>query len=315
MVACCSLHAARCTLHAARCSLLSADARSADVVVAFWKALLRAPKEPRRLCSGSSTRCGDTCKLYVEDDVLSPVEARALIAHTTIVADADALKKQAKEAKKRQKEQKKHKKNAAPEAEPGAEGVQGAGSKLMITVAKSAEHGGEHGHVLLLRVLERIRRIAAVTFNISKSRLKLSSHFVSKITAKRATTDSAVHCDEGSYSTFHFSAVLWLNTYATDFEGGRIVFFDGGSSDGTKPRLRVQPKAGRLALFTSGWENAHRVEPVTAGDRWSIPVFLEVLPDPEDPGDDFASLCALPKSTAATESCMSNWPVLFGSNA
>lgn len=296
--------------------------------------LLRVPKEPKRLCSGSASRCGGRCQMYVEDAAVSLAEAAGLIDHARFVAEVIAKKKKAKNAKKKEKkkaassnnapsiggsgrggggqEQHVHHRGASAVAVDGVKEVEEdhePEQKLMIDIARSAQHGGMHGHILLLRVLERIRRLAAVTFEVDRSRIRFSSHFVSKITAERAATDSAVHSDESSFGTFHFSAVLWLNTYKADFDGGRIVFFDG--ANGTEPWVRVQPKAGRLALFTSGWENAHRVEPVVGGERWSIPVFMEVTPDPVAPWEDFVSLCATPKSTVAVEACTAFWPALF----
>ena len=110
-----------------------------------------------------------------------------------------------------------------------------------------------------------------------------------------AGESSTVHCDESSVESFHFSAFLFLQD--AGFECGELVFYEreagtgGGGGDGPhgggdgphagsdrpplvpKLRLRVEQRAGRLAAFSSGWENIHSVAPVVGGERWSLPVF------------------------------------------
>ena len=184
----------------------------------------------------------------------------------------------------------------------------GPPKKLMVNLSRSARYGAVADHLLLVRVLERIRRAASYVFAIPAHRVKFASHFVSKITSARSPADSAVHGDESSFATFHLSGVLWLGTLGTDFGGGRVSFFQGNGPD---PWVSVEPRLGRLALFTSGWENLHRVEPVDWGSRWSVPVFLETLPDPELELLELARNCIVPRSDKALDACLGHWPNWF----
>lgn len=42
-----------------------------------------------------------------------------------------------------------------------------------------------------------------------------------------------------TYGSFHYTSLLYLSDYATDFDGGRLVFVDGASGNVT-----VEPKKG-----------------------------------------------------------------------
>ena len=69
------------------------------------------------------------------------------------------------------------------------------------------------------------------------------------------------HVDKANIPTYDYSALLYLSTMGTDFEGGELVFIDDDSD-----RI-VHPRAGRLVTFTSGPENLHRVRRVLSGRR------------------------------------------------
>jgi hypothetical protein len=73
------------------------------------------------------------------------------------------------------------------------------------------------------------------------------------------------HIDRNNTPHYHYSGLLYMSTYLEEFTGGRLVFLD----DAEEPELIVEPRAGRVALFTSG-ENLHRVERVTSGTRFVL---------------------------------------------
>lgn len=55
-----------------------------------------------------------------------------------------------------------------------------------------------------------------------------------------------------------------------DFTGGRLIFLDGKS---TKPfNVTLEPRKGRVAMFTSGAENVHFVERVKSGVRYAVTI-------------------------------------------
>lgn len=45
------------------------------------------------------------------------------------------------------------------------------------------------------------------------------------------------------------------------------MFIDGNKSDNKTIRSFIEPKAGRISVFTSGAENLHQIEKVTEGTR------------------------------------------------
>lgn len=70
------------------------------------------------------------------------------------------------------------------------------------------------------------------------------------------------HIDRDNTPHYHYSGLLYMSTYLEEFTGGRLLFLD----EAEEPELIVEPRAGRVALFTSG-ENLHRVERVISGTR------------------------------------------------
>lgn len=75
------------------------------------------------------------------------------------------------------------------------------------------------------------------------------------------------HVDKETYEAFHFTSLLYLNNYGHDFQGGRFLFVDADKTNRT-----VEPRAGRVSMFTSGSENTHFVERVRSGTRFAITV-------------------------------------------
>ena len=85
------------------------------------------------------------------------------------------------------------------------------------------------------------------------------------------------HIDQETYSSFHFTSVLYLSDYHRDFTSGRFMFIDKGSKVSLHLNLlnllrlnrSVEPREGRVSAFSSGIENRHFVEPVSGGSRCS----------------------------------------------
>lgn len=57
------------------------------------------------------------------------------------------------------------------------------------------------------------------------------------------------------------STVLWLSEQGRDFTGGELAFLHNR----TWAWLVVEPRVGRAAVFSSGWENVHGIKPLTRG--------------------------------------------------
>jgi len=217
------------------------------------------------------------CGLHSVDGVVSATEASTLIDHGRTVFD-------------RQPSPKKGEKPS---------------NVNRVDFSRSIIYGTREGHLLYIRLLERVRRIVASDLGIKLKRLKLSGGFVSKFDS--SYSDTHYHCDESSYPTYHFSAVLYLNTIRQDFSGGTLTF---ARSDSTP--LEVEPLAGRLVYFSSGWENQHKVNTVKAGERWSMPLFFEVSPSTAQVQQKaFQDNCVQPQTNAALAKCSPDWAQLF----
>lgn len=72
-------------------------------------------------------------------------------------------------------------------------------------------------------------------------------------------------CFQETYGSFHYTSLLYLTDFGKDFNGGRFVFEDG--EEHNKTLYTVEPRKGRVSIFTSGAENLHYVEKVTDGSR------------------------------------------------
>ena len=110
---------------------------------------------------------------------------------------------------------------------------------------------------------------------------------------------------------FEQSAAGAAPTAADDrrsFEGGRITFW----RELEQPWLAAEPVAGRAAFFSSGWENAHRVSPVTSGKRWALNLFLTAAAPPPPPAVQFVDECVEPGSLEAWEACERRWSHWLG---
>jgi hypothetical protein len=73
------------------------------------------------------------------------------------------------------------------------------------------------------------------------------------------------HVDKVRSPYLIVTTILWLSTVDIDFTGGRTEFLTGGPEPFTP--LLVEPKFGRFAAWTSGWENPHGVMEVESGER------------------------------------------------
>lgn len=70
-----------------------------------------------------------------------------------------------------------------------------------------------------------------------------------------------------TYSSFHYTSLLYLNDYQREFQGGRFIFIDENKVENRTLHSIVEPKSGRVNVFTSGAENVHKIEHVTSGTR------------------------------------------------
>ncbi|XP_046966787.1 2-oxoglutarate and iron-dependent oxygenase domain-containing protein 3-like [Vanessa cardui] len=120
-------------------------------------------------------------------------------------------------------------------------------------------------------VKDKIKYTVAHHFGVQPDKLYLTHPtFFSEITSKTAFTVHDEywhpHVDKETYKSFHYTSLLYLGDYNIDFRGGRFVFID------EKFNSTIEPRKGRLSMFTSGGENFHYVEKVTSGVRYAITI-------------------------------------------
>lgn len=120
-------------------------------------------------------------------------------------------------------------------------------------------------------VKEKIKFAIAHYFGVSAEKIYLTHPtFFSEITSKKAVTIHDEywhpHVDKETYKSFHYTTLLYLGDYDIDFKGGRFIFID------EKYNVTIEPRKGRLSMFTSGKENLHYVEKVTSGKRYAITI-------------------------------------------
>ena len=247
---------------------------------------LRQELVPGRVCAHELCAV-DNCALHILDEVVVPAEAAAMVAHGRAVLSAE---------------------------DEGSSfgGLAHVARSRRVDFLQSATHGSTAGHVLCLRVAERLRRVVATSFGLPLARLRLSEHFLT-LRAPGPTIENPVHCDEAVFPLgesargkwrFHFTSVLWLGRSGGDFEGGDLAFYNNA----TKPWLEVPPRVGRAAVFSSGWENIHGIKTVRGGKRWAFTAAFMVQEDDAPPrrreqrGRDFWRACVRPAAASSSSS-------------
>ncbi|EFN82412.1 2-oxoglutarate and iron-dependent oxygenase domain-containing protein 3 [Harpegnathos saltator] len=120
-------------------------------------------------------------------------------------------------------------------------------------------------------VREKIQRAVAENFGVDVEKIYLTKPtFFSRMTNKPAQTIYDEywhpHVDKETYESFYYTSLVYLNDYDKDFEGGRFVFMDKYVNS------TIEPRKGRVSIFTSGSENLHLVEKVKSGTRYALTI-------------------------------------------
>ena len=66
----------------------------------------------------------------------------------------------------------------------------------------------------------------------------------------------------------HYTAIVQLSTYLLEFNGGRFTFIDADNITITS----IQPKSGRLLVYSSGAENEHYIEKMELGEAFYLKI-------------------------------------------
>lgn len=161
------------------------------------------------------------------------------------------------------------------------EGLYHRGSEtLLVPELSTRSRLGETGFQLTSDLLERVRVNVAKTLNISQ--LYYSGSLMKRMdypplggNMQLAPDHDAwnPHVDKVNIASYDWSALLYLNDAGTDFGGGELQFHDEDAD-----RV-VRPQTGRLAAFSSGLENLHRVAPMTWGSRYVLSMWFTCSKD------------------------------------
>ncbi|CAH0546410.1 unnamed protein product [Brassicogethes aeneus] len=124
-------------------------------------------------------------------------------------------------------------------------------------------------------VRKKIQEAVASFFNVNPESLHLTHPtFFSRLNNKDPKTPHDEywheHVDKETYESFHYTTLVYLNDYEVDFKGGRFFFLENEKK--THKNTTVEPRKGRVSMFTSGAENPHFVERVSVGTRYAITV-------------------------------------------
>ncbi|KAJ8688224.1 hypothetical protein QAD02_024019 [Eretmocerus hayati] len=153
----------------------------------------------------------------------------------------------------------------------------GALSKGTQFVNVYALHGAKeifnNADFAIYRVVKtKIQHAVAHHFGVDANKIYLTKPtFFSRLTSVPAKTIHDEywhpHVDKETYESFHYTSLLYLSDHGRDFQGGRFIFLDNNSVNST-----IEPRKGRVSIFTSGSENLHAVERVTSGERYALTV-------------------------------------------
>jgi len=129
---------------------------------------------------------------------------------------------------------------------------------------------------LIKKASEAAKHVIADAFGLPVEQLHF--YLVTQFTRYRTVVPFSEfrHVDKVRSPALVVTSILWLSTTDVDFGGGRTEFLVGGPEPFTP--LLIEPKTGRFAAWTSGWENPHGVMDVNWGDRLALIFAFTVNP-------------------------------------
>ncbi|RWS05277.1 2-oxoglutarate and iron-dependent oxygenase domain-containing protein 3-like protein [Dinothrombium tinctorium] len=103
--------------------------------------------------------------------------------------------------------------------------------------------------------IRRVKLHEIFTWGINSGSLSMDDYALINKTAQAAMFR---HVDKVRAPALLVTSIIWLSTVGVDFEGGRTEYLTGGPEPFTP--LLIEPKLGRFAAWTSGYENPHAVQ-------------------------------------------------------
>lgn len=152
------------------------------------------------------------------------------------------------------------------------------------------------------RIITTLKAAVADTFNLQELYFTAPT-FITRLDGNPAWEAKQMHdeywhphADHNNTAHYHYSGLLYMSTYNEDFTGGKFKFIrpefdlfehsnmvEGDMTNLATPtdadvQLEVEPKAGRVVIFTAGHENTHYVERVTSGQRFVLSFWFTCNP-------------------------------------
>ena len=150
----------------------------------------------------------------------------------------------------------------------------------------------KHDNVFTAQDFAVYRDIITRLKELVKSRMGIATlyftapTFVTRLDATDPTWEPAgmhdeywhLHVDGNSTSHYTYSGLLYLSTYERDFDGGRLLFYN---KDEETVEQILEPRSGRVVMFTSGPENPHHVERLLGGQRFTLSFWFTCIKERE----------------------------------
>lgn len=129
------------------------------------------------------------------------------------------------------------------------------------------------------RIIKKLKDIVSSTFKLDIDNLYFTAPtFITRLDGNSSWSPLEIHdeywhihADMSNTPHYHYSGLLYMSNYDIDFTGGRFIF-TSSSSDLDEKYIQhvIEPRIGRVVMFTSGEENLHRVERLTSGERYVL---------------------------------------------
>jgi uncharacterized lipoprotein YehR (DUF1307 family) len=152
------------------------------------------------------------------------------------------------------------------------------GATSLVPGPSSESRLGRENMNFIHQIQVETRKQIEVDFGIEPGSLHESGVLLSELKADPLDDDWEMnhshvywnaHVDKANIASYDYSALVYLNNIGEDFKGGSFAFIDRDDVD----RI-VEPQCGRLLMFSSGFENLHRVEKVTEGTRYVLAMWF-----------------------------------------
>ncbi|XP_070492335.1 2-oxoglutarate and iron-dependent oxygenase domain-containing protein 3-like [Chironomus tepperi] len=127
-------------------------------------------------------------------------------------------------------------------------------------------------HDTIKSIQPKIIENIAQRFEISHNLLYITSptYFskITNITTEYSESMHRHHYDKEIKKNVHYTVIIFLSNYKRNFHGGRFIFVEFEKKK--KKNHIVDPKAGRVVVYSAGGENTHVLENILNGNLVSL---------------------------------------------